>query len=901
MSVSTETKEKFGKYSNQIVQMRSENIAINSDNQKLAQRFESLSQYNQELGDDLANMADVLSKVTVENDTKKRKLKQLLKERQKLEQKVKQKTEKLTSQKDFAFACRHLNELKDQKIYYIRAYGCLRDTQQVTNQQENNKDNDQEQNNPNIAKERIENMNKQLEEENHELELQIEKLKQLMNDQMTEEEKKENLRKCTEDVENQNNLLDQILEQNYRNNLELRNLIKATAPLNDQADDAAYDGSDFADDEDEALAAFISQKNLKKYESSRNGTTVSEPQTEKQESIKEENNPSSDSEKEKSKTSEKEESKVSSSSDSEKKKKTDKSSSEGEKKMKSTKLSNSEHSEKEENIREKKSESSDSKKEKEDSEHRESKTSSSSSEEKDSSSSGKESSKKKKSRKSSSSSKTESDHSKKDSEYEYYTSSSSSKEHELKTEETQVIQQDLIIHFNDAPTQISDDAFEDIVVDETSKKSKKKSKTSEKEEIKVKEREINTQNDKENDTEIKDKGDEDSQNKSKEPTISDENKTVKDLNEEENKNEKGNKENHENKEEEDSSDTDEKIETLMKKIEEKREEKEKLENEIADHSKYEFAHQFGAAASPSPDPINDLSLQRFNTCLVATQTDTVGASVDFHQELIQKQNEEIAKAEAIRKAYEAQTILITKYEEDIAKAKFRGNQLDTEINKAKTNLKQAQIAIQNDKVRQQNEEKQTQQLHTKAKKLKVQLKKRQGVFTNIQSRIAELEQQIDDLVEERSVLERDLKDLDARNRPEVVQLSQQVTQYRTRLDDSESKMNMMKNSVNDRRNKLKTMLGSQQTQSIKKLEFERFDIERKQQKWNLMMHSTTATMQVIENYSVRNSKKRKQLLSSYQKAEKKRSQKDEEEQMLEWYSQLLNNLIQEHNTNWKKF
>ena len=776
MNLTEETKGKLENYGTQIVSLRAKNDALNEENKKLAKKYDSLTNYNQVLGDDLANTSEALSRAKSENDAKRQKLRQINKQKNGIETKVRQKMNKLTSHKDFAFACRCLTELKEEKSQNMKNFFILAELQKMKL-------------NSSETKERVLRVNDDIEEENEEIESQISNMKNVIEqDDLSLSEKRKILEEIIEQIKARNEKKQLMNEENEKLKVELINRIGQIKNNSDES--ASDDENDFADDEDETKI----MKNDDDYEEEEESSgivgkksvlTHLETNKEKEENV--ERKETKDDEIKNNESKVKEEVK--------KVKEVVKEPIKGQ--GKSTKKDD-----KEEEIKEKIEEESE-----------------------NSEISGKEEKTKTKNIKSKVNNESvviRKIDNKDDDEYEYYSideESSIKASKEDKETQFEINEYNLINEKIDDYGQVEDEHLDEIIVPI-------------------------------------------------EPPIEKEKQ--------------------------------EQIDELEKQVNEKKRIKIELENKKPKEVKLETEKSICASISPAPDPITELALRKFDTIEMSTQTDVIGASFDFHEEIIKKQAADISRAEAINKEFEAQTLIVTKYEEDIAKAKFRGNQLDTEINKAKNDIKAMQANAVSTAVSQRSEEKEREMLHDKAKKLKLQLKKRQGVFTNIQNKIAEMEQKIDDLIEERTVLERDLKDLDSRNKPEVVQLSKEVTVYRGRLEEAEAKMNTMRESVNSRKERIKAINTSQRSESIRDLNFLKFSLERKQQKWNIMMRSSANAMQVIETYSFKNKQKRKQLLAQLAKLKKRQVTQDEVEKELEWYSDLLGNLILEHNTNWRK-
>ena len=81
----TSMKLKVDRYAAKIVSLQSENIKLNNDNQLLAQKFNGLTEYNQTLGNDLANFDEEIVFLEQQISQKTNEFRQLSKKADNLE------------------------------------------------------------------------------------------------------------------------------------------------------------------------------------------------------------------------------------------------------------------------------------------------------------------------------------------------------------------------------------------------------------------------------------------------------------------------------------------------------------------------------------------------------------------------------------------------------------------------------------------------------------------------------------------------------------------------------------------------------------------------------------------------------------------------------------------------
>ena len=137
-----------------------------------------------------------------------------------------------------------------------------------------------------------------------------------------------------------------------------------------------------------------------------------------------------------------------------------------------------------------------------------------------------------------------------------------------------------------------------------------------------------------------------------------------------------------------------------------------------------------------------------------------------------------------------------------------------------------------------------------------------------------------------------------RERPEIQTLTSQVHTYQSRVKEVQGKLQKAEEELAGKKEELNNLKKSKEMETYKDLVIRKTKLERRINKWKMLLKDSKETMQSLEAFSSQNYQKRQQLAKSLEKYEREKADKEEELRDLENYSALLRALLHEQNENW---
>lgn len=342
-----------------------------------------------------------------------------------------------------------------------------------------------------------------------------------------------------------------------------------------------------------------------------------------------------------------------------------------------------------------------------------------------------------------------------------------------------------------------------------------------------------------------------------------------------------------------------KLDSLKKEIESKLSEKNELQAKLnKPRPKFTMSDKLSVSLSPLPDAIHDLSLTLFSHHSRGIQTDVSGETIDFHTRLLESQVSEMSVASDLQEEIQNLQKQITTVNESITQAKQEGETRDQQIKKVKEDLKKAKQNIESEQQNQDLETRMKNEIMNEISNLKVEIREKQGELETQTERNQQMQEKLDELIKVRQSLERDIEDMSMREKPEIQTLSQQVHTYSGRVKEAELKLKKAEEDLEEKREILINLKKSDEMKNYKDLSIKKLKLERRLNKWKLLLKDSRETMQSLEAFSRQNFQKRQYLAQQLEKYEREKADKEEELRDLEGYSALLSALLQEQNENW---
>jgi hypothetical protein len=151
----------------------------------------------------------------------------------------------------------------------------------------------------------------------------------------------------------------------------------------------------------------------------------------------------------------------------------------------------------------------------------------------------------------------------------------------------------------------------------------------------------------------------------------------------------------------------------------------------------------------------------------------------------------------------------------------------------------------------------------------------------------------------REALDRDLADMRGRHKPEIRKLAGEVPQADARVEQSARKLENARTQVKEKRQQLRDARTLGSPKRICDLEVTRRKLERRQEKWWMLLKTPKENVNHVEFFSAANASKRRDLGDDLQAREADRVHVLQEINDLDRYSDLLATLITEHLAHWK--
>ena len=130
----------------------------------------------------------------------------------------------------------------------------------------------------------------------------------------------------------------------------------------------------------------------------------------------------------------------------------------------------------------------------------------------------------------------------------------------------------------------------------------------------------------------------------------------------------------------------------------------------------------------------------------------------------------------------------------------------------------------------------------------------------------------------------------ARVRPEIRTLLDDVKNSKASLEQTQKQVAEKTRAVDSKRKELLDIQNSSQMNSIRKLKAEKITLERRSKKWRIVSECKDTNAQ-IESFSVANTAKRSQLVSTLKQLEDELLRKQEENTILVQHAKLLEDIL----------
>ena len=342
-----------------------------------------------------------------------------------------------------------------------------------------------------------------------------------------------------------------------------------------------------------------------------------------------------------------------------------------------------------------------------------------------------------------------------------------------------------------------------------------------------------------------------------------------------------------------------KLESLQAEILIKEEEKKNLEAQVKpSNPNWGLSRKFAMNIAPTPDAVKDLSLTVIERRSKGIVTEVTGESLDFHMQLLDDQVAELTVASDLQDNVEMLRKQIRATNEKIEDAKELAEEKDEQIKRIKDDLRAAKISLEQEQTNEDLETRMRNHVISEISQMKSSIMMMADQMVEQNARTEAAEAKLKELVRVKHALERDIRDMAQREKPEVRSLTQEVSTCQARVKEAQQNLEKSEAEIKAKRAALEELKTSKEMQEYRDLTIRRVKLERRVNKWKILLKDSKETIQSLEVFSATNSQKRQTLTETLEKALRSKRANEEEIRELEHYSALLAALLREQTENW---
>ncbi|OHT03895.1 hypothetical protein TRFO_28736 [Tritrichomonas foetus] len=170
-------------------------------------------------------------------------------------------------------------------------------------------------------------------------------------------------------------------------------------------------------------------------------------------------------------------------------------------------------------------------------------------------------------------------------------------------------------------------------------------------------------------------------------------------------------------------------------------------------------------------------------------------------------------------------------------------------------------------------------------------RKRQLELSQILLTSHDMEKKLEELQRRRGIIDKDIFDIDHREKPEVVRLSADVATIKEKVHDEKDQLNKSRSDISLKRQQLDDLRNSERRNQYYELFVQKSKIERRIMKWKMMLKDSKESMHALEAFSSINYQRKKGLSEALQKLEREKFKKMDMVEDMKLYSNVLSELI----------
>ena len=183
-------------------------------------------------------------------------------------------------------------------------------------------------------------------------------------------------------------------------------------------------------------------------------------------------------------------------------------------------------------------------------------------------------------------------------------------------------------------------------------------------------------------------------------------------------------------------------------------------------------------------------------------------------------------------------------------------------------------------------------------KLKADIEKKSEQLEEFVEKTREAEILLRALTDQKAELEMEVYEMTEGEDPQIRGLQSELELFDSKRKDAQQRELKAQEDLIRKKEVIDDMRASEGRQRYRKLMLRKINLERRIQKWKMLLQDTKDSIQILEQFSTDKRDRRQSLRDAVERGEQMKFDKEEELSEIDGYRQLLEDLLKEHQLNW---
>ena len=285
----------------------------------------------------------------------------------------------------------------------------------------------------------------------------------------------------------------------------------------------------------------------------------------------------------------------------------------------------------------------------------------------------------------------------------------------------------------------------------------------------------------------------------------------------------------------------------------------------------------------------------FGQRVVATQTDQTGDMIDFHMHVLKEQEVDRDESHKLKKEIEALEEQARNLTSQILATGIEGKRIEVQIGKIESVLESVKGNTEtNISLRAVVGA----DIDENMAKLKADIEKKSEQLEEFVEKTREAEILLRALTDQKAELEMEVYEMTEGEDPQIRGLQSELELFDSKRKDAQQRELKAQEDLIRKKEVIDDMRASEGRQRYRKLMLRKINLERRIQKWKMLLQDTKDSIQILEQFSTDKRDRRQSLRDAVERGEQMKFDKEEELSEIDGYRQLLEDLLKEHQLNW---